>query len=340
MKKTIIYVTAILSVFALSESLFATTGPQPMNPFELAFAAVQFDARQSASGAGQSDALMLMGQTGKRDMSEVCGRGTRGRVRRSAQVTHYYIPLLKRFVAYNCHTMEGTCRFWKGDTEYIANYGKPTVKLSQAFCKNGVGYGLNENCLHPCRSLAANPRFHRGGEVIFFKNLVGKKCGTGKNQMIHDGFMVVNDTGSTAHFNREGRFDFFWGECRRFANGRCLDQGASDISAILSSSPYCRAWSPQDASYNNDIKVAVDNEIRTEDIAHEDPNAAVTFNLDAWNASSNSVTGRRLKALRANGETQLALNTPRHTYRRVHVYAIPDDAPTSTASESDNTAAK
>lgn len=254
-------------------------------------------AQRSFSGGGElatDISLAQWGDRGRRDMRSVCGRGGQGRARGTRRVTVYYVPLLKKFNAGPCHRMEGVCRFWKDGREYIANYGKPSVPLSAAFCKNGIGYGLTRNCTHPCRSLAASTRHHRGGEVIFFPDLVGKSCGTGKNKMVHDGFMVVNDTGHPKHFNAEGRFDFFWGECRRFRNGVCLDAGAREMSAILSGGRFCRAWRPHDPFHNSRLKTAVMNAVRTEAIVRGDIKAAAVFDLDVWNANSHAEAGRRL----------------------------------------------
>lgn len=156
------------------------------------------------------------------------------------------------------------------------------MPLEKAECKNGVGYGRTWNCTHPCRSLAANPKYHRPGEIIFFPALVGKTCGAGKNAMIHDGFMVVNDTGSSTHFNREGRFDFFWGECRNSHNGMCMDPGAIQISTLLSDSPYCRAWRPGDPNYNEGIKIVFQDAVRAQAFASDDNRMAAGFDLDAF----------------------------------------------------------
>lgn len=224
--------------------------------------------------------LLSLGVQARHNMKIVCGRGPLGSPRRTTTVTHYYVPLLKSYSAFECNQMEGVCRYWVNNVEYIANSGMPSVPLEKAECKNGVGYGRTWNCTHPCRSLAADPKIHRPGEIIFFPALVGKKCGTGKNAMIHDGFMVVNDTGSPTHFNHEGRFDFFWGECKSSRNGMCNDPGAIQISTLLSDSSYCRAWRPADPDYNEGIKVAFQDSMRSEAVARGDNRMAANFDLD------------------------------------------------------------
>lgn len=224
-----------------------------------------------------NEELMKLGKAGQKDMSVVCGGG---KILHTNMVTHYYVPEMNHFNEFTCHQMEGTCHFKQKGEWYIANYGKKSMPLRDARCKSGYGYGLPTNCVHPCRTLAANKRFHKPGEVIFFPNLVGMKCGTGKNAMIHDGFMVVNDTGSPTHFNREGRFDFFWGECKKFGNGLCYD-GGIPISQSLSTSRYCRVWRTQDPTRNVDAKLKVYAAINQEARQGDDGNASVA-SLETW----------------------------------------------------------
>ena len=136
-------------------------------------------------------------------------------------------------------------------------------------------------CLHPCRTLAADPRYYRPGEILFFKNLVGLKCGSGRNQMIHDGFMVVTDNGNPEAINIEGRFGTFWGRCKQEQNGFCLDDGAIAMDFALTFSEYCRAWRPQDPFEHSDLKLAIYNRVRREAIRRGDSRAAMSFDLDA-----------------------------------------------------------
>jgi hypothetical protein len=226
--------------------------------------------------------LKEAGERGRNRLSEVCSRGDKGAVRRAGVVTHYYVALLAKFDKRICHEIEGVCRFWIGKTEYLASHGRPTEKYHEAYCKNGMGYGPKTNCLNPCRTLAANRDAHPPGEVLFFPELVGKKCGIGLNAMVHDGFMVVHDNGALSHFNLEGRFDFFWGECRNSDNGVCRDPGAEEITKILSNSSYCRVWSPDDAKFNTHLKTALVNTVRVEAQSRGDNGSADSFDLDAW----------------------------------------------------------
>jgi hypothetical protein len=204
--------------------------------------------------SSRTDELWRLGQSAATDMNLVCARGYMGGIKQAASVTHYYIP--------------------------------PNTTAGDYRCRNGFGYFGQPNmagtCLHPCRSLAADPRFHRPGEVIFFKNLVGLKCGSGANQMIHDGFMVVTDNGNPEVINIEGRFGTFWGRCQTEQNGFCLDDGAIAMDFALTFSEYCRTWRPQDPLHHSDLKLALYNQIRSEAAHRGDNQAASSFDLDAW----------------------------------------------------------
>lgn len=202
-----------------------------------------------------------------------------GEYAKAKLVTHYYVPLLETYDDFTCDKMEGTCIFKKNGVEWLHNYGYNDQPLSQARCKNG--YGNHQNCLHPCRALAAAQKYHPYGQVIFFPELVGMKCGNARDglAMIHDGYMVVIDTGSPRHFNSLGRFDFFFGRCKNFNNGQCFE-GATEISAALSSKNYCAVWDPRTPGRNRDLKSSFETKVRAEARTRKDPNAAGEFDLD------------------------------------------------------------
>ncbi len=201
------------------------------------------------------------------DMSFVCTRGQYGGEKQAASVTHYYIA--------------------------------PGTKVGDERCKNGLAYygqpAMAGTCLHPCRALAADPRYHRPGEVIFFKNLVGMTCGTGRDKMIHDGFMVVTDNGNPDAINIEGRFGLFWGRCTAEQNGFCMDEGAIALDFTLTFSPYCRAWRPNDPLYHDNIKLAVYNAVRSEAARRGDHLAASKFDLDSFVGLTVDPSGRILR---------------------------------------------
>lgn len=196
------------------------------------------------------------------------------------QVTHYYVPLLTKFNQFVCNKMEGSCIYKKSAAEWLHNYGKKDELLSKADCKNG--YGNKNDCLHPCRVLAASMMHHRYGEVLFFPELVGMTCGNKERdgfEIQHDGYMVVLDTGSPQKFNTRGRFDFFWGRCRDRSSGVCLE-GAERISKALSKSLYCVAWTPSAPGQNVEFKTGFVQTVRNEALARRDNERAAGFDLD------------------------------------------------------------
>jgi hypothetical protein len=196
------------------------------------------------------------------------------------KVTHYYVPLLKSFNAFVCNKMEGTCIYEKAGVQWLHNYGYKDQKLASSPCKNG--FGNKKDCIHPCRVLAASMSHHRYGEIIYFPELVGKRCGNQARdglEIVHDGYMVVLDTGSPKHFNAQGRFDFFWGRCKDRVSGICKE-GALPVSDTLTNSPYCIAWDPGDALKNEIVKITFVNSVRNEAIARGDNLKGAGFDLD------------------------------------------------------------
>lgn len=203
-----------------------------------------------------------------------------GKNYRAKKVTHYYVPLLTKFEHFTCNKMEGSCIYKKNGESWLHNYGKKDQKLSVAACKNG--YGNKNDCLHPCRVLAASMTHHRYGQILYFPQLVGQKCGNRARdgfEMIHDGYMVVLDTGSPSHFNAQGRFDFFWGRCKDRSNGICRE-GSLAISEALSGSPYCVVWDPANALKNDEIKLDFVFKVRNEALARGDNQRGASFDLD------------------------------------------------------------
>lgn len=83
---------------------------------------------------------------------------------------------------------------------------QPRFRLNKEFTLCPQGMGAHRVCLDPYRSIAADPKFHKIGHVIYVPVLKGQKL---PNNEIHDGYMVVRDTGG--NIKGEGRFDFFIG---------------------------------------------------------------------------------------------------------------------------------
>lgn len=198
---------------------------------------------------------------------------------KTKEVTHYMVPLLEKYDHFTCDQMEGTCIYRKNGVQYLHNYGYKDQPLSQARCKNG--YGNKRNCLHPCRTVAASMKHHRFGEVLYIPELVGHKCGNRSRdgfEMIHDGYVVVADTGSPKHFNARGRLDFFWGRCANRKSGICRE-GAVPISNDATTSDYCMVWDPSKPNQNTDIRDGFIQQIKMEARARGDLGAADDFDL-------------------------------------------------------------
>ncbi|MGZ3723683.1 MAG: hypothetical protein ACXVA9_12160 [Bdellovibrionales bacterium] len=198
---------------------------------------------------------------------------------KTKEVTHYMIPLLDSYQDRVCNVIEGTCIYGKNGVDYLHNVGYPDILLANAHCKNG--WGNKHNCLHPCRTLAASMKHHQFGQIVFMKELVGQKCGNLKRdgfEMIHDGYMVVLDTGSPVHFNAVGRFDFFWGRCKNQKGGECFE-GAIPISSATTKTDFCTVWDPRNPKVNENIKNALVSQIKAEDHARGDIGAADDFAL-------------------------------------------------------------
>ena len=202
-----------------------------------------------------------------------------GSTAKTKAVTHYMVPILDSYSHQVCDVVEGTCIYKKKNVQYIHNVGYTDVPLSQSHCKNG--WGNRGNCIHPCRTLAASMKHHRFGQVVFMKALVGLKCGNLKRdgfEMVHDGYMVVTDTGSPNYFYQVGRFDFFWGRCRNQSNGEC-HEGAVDISEQTSNTDFCTVWDPAKPGMNVDIKNAFVLKVKKEAAQRGDFDAANDFQL-------------------------------------------------------------
>jgi hypothetical protein len=195
------------------------------------------------------------------------------------EVTHYMIPLLQSYNKEICDVIEGTCIYDKGKVPYIHNFGYTDVPLAQSHCQNG--WGNEHNCLHPCRVLAASMKYHQYGQIVFIKDLVGKKCGNLQRdgfELVHDGYMVVLDTGAPSDFHAQGRFDFFWGRCAKQRGGVCYE-GAEPISDATSNTPYCTVWDPRSPNVNAAFKDAFVKQVQSEDRERGDLGAADDFKL-------------------------------------------------------------
>lgn len=83
---------------------------------------------------------------------------------------------------------------------------EPRFKINQDLNDCPYGMGAGKTCLDPYRSVAADKRFHKRGDVVYMPILDGQILPNGE---VHDGYMIVRDTGGA--ILGEGRFDFFIG---------------------------------------------------------------------------------------------------------------------------------
>jgi hypothetical protein len=109
----------------------------------------------------------------------------------------------------NC-MMQGSCAVVIKEQRQMLHYfeirnKEPLFRLAElGECPYGRGPG--NVCLEPFYTVAADPAFHKSGEVIYVPALKGLSLPNGK---IHDGFMVVRDQGG--RIKGPDRFDFFTG---------------------------------------------------------------------------------------------------------------------------------
>jgi 3D (Asp-Asp-Asp) domain-containing protein len=120
----------------------------------------------------------------------------------------------------NC-ALQGSCFYVDGKEVVLYAYRKmvrvevpgaketvvqPRFRINKEVDRCPQGMGANRICLDPYRSIAADPDFHKKGDVVYLPTLVGVKLPNGET---HDGYFVVRDQGGA--IKGEGRFDFFIG---------------------------------------------------------------------------------------------------------------------------------
>lgn len=209
---------------------------------------------------------------------EISPNCIKGSSTKSKRVTYYIVPLLEKYDHFQCDQMQGTCIYGPVGQQMIHNFGHKDEPLANARCKNG--WGNKSNCLHPCRTLAASMQFHQHGQIVFMKELVGLKCGNQARdgyEFVHDGYMIVGDTGSPTYFNAPGRFDFFGGRCILAKNGLCYE-GVASLAENTTNSDYCTVWDPRNPMVNKGIKDSFVRQVQMEDRARGDLGAAEDLN--------------------------------------------------------------
>ena len=137
-------------------------------------------------------------------------------------------------------TDEGSCRFQNKDGEWlIKDVKEAPVLAADTACK--FGRGINDACLMPCESIAADLRYHSFGDIIYISEFAGLKCGQFENK---NGRFFVNDRGRDV--KGKNRFDVFIGDCMKSKDGDCSDPDQQDIKLrVLTNKVYCKDESPQ-----------------------------------------------------------------------------------------------
>lgn len=104
--------------------------------------------------------------------------------------------------------MQGSLQIKRGDQRYIYRYTGKSEKVNTGCATTTGAAGI---CLTPYIHVAADPRHHRMGDLIYIPQLAGVLVPhPAGGTMAHPGYVVVADTGGA--IKGENRFDFFIGE--------------------------------------------------------------------------------------------------------------------------------
>lgn len=178
--------------------------PQPQTPKGK-------DPRVALEGRGSVYYVPVVGEKRKCEAKELIhARDLNGQV---------LVQLCKNEIS-NC-VMQGSCYYpdKKGvkllayrkkveikDSKSGKVYTEPRFVLNEEHARCPHGMGFRRICLDPYRSVAADMKFHKAGDVFFIPILQGQKLPNGET---HDGYVVVRDIGGA--ITGEGRFDFYIG---------------------------------------------------------------------------------------------------------------------------------
>lgn len=111
---------------------------------------------------------------------------------------------------YSTCKMEGSCQIERKGLIYSYNYrdsspGYPVfMDITHDECI--FGFGVQDICLDPFYSVAADMAFHKPGDVIYVPKIDGVKLPSGR---VHNGFLIIRDRGGA--IKGQHRFDFFTG---------------------------------------------------------------------------------------------------------------------------------
>lgn len=117
----------------------------------------------------------------------------------------------------------------------ITNVVKESVfaAFDNSRCPFGYGIWSKEHqtsiCMDPFRSVAADTKFHKAGDVLFFPALRGLIL---PDKSVHNGFMTVRSSGG--RIKGAHRFDFYTGICEKNHDTRllCEDYGPKFFAEI------------------------------------------------------------------------------------------------------------
>lgn len=122
------------------------------------------------------------------------------------------VPLLRLCEKdYNTCLLQGTCIAVDRQGRHVLNY--QDEKNGQHYFFEGqsdvciYGFGVQNICLDPFYSVAADLRYFKPGDVIFVEKLKGVILPDGST---HQGYLIVRDEGG--RILGDSRFDFFTGE--------------------------------------------------------------------------------------------------------------------------------
>lgn len=106
--------------------------------------------------------------------------------------------------------LQGTCMIYQNGKTRSFNVHSKRGGITRFFeiddnsCR--YGYGVQNICLEPFRTVAADLSLYKPGEVLYVPSVVGAVL---PGNMKHDGFFIVRDKG--AMIKGKGRFDFYTG---------------------------------------------------------------------------------------------------------------------------------
>ncbi len=135
--------------------------------------------------------------------------------------------------------LEGTCLITQGDKNFILNYSE-TIQDIPRFTLNDAtrcpfGVGVDEICLDPFYTVAADLKYHKAGDVLYVDKLKGLKL---PNNDVHNGYVIVRDRGGG--IKGPNRFDFFTGIFRYTDPKNTMSQ--EGFSSTLNSYKYQKIW--------------------------------------------------------------------------------------------------